>query len=415
MEDLLKVLIAAPMPPDVHGSGAIPKVLYAQLSGLTGCGHEITVVTVAGPDPAEWSAVEELRQAGVEIHAVRRVEPAGRARWERRWRFATAWLSGKYPWRTVWFWEPGIQTALDKLLSEKHFDLIIVEDNAMGIYKFNTARPLIFTEHEVRRPRAFNWRGLLKRPGLKLLLSEVDWHRWPRYQRRVWRRFKLIQVFTPYDAAGVKKIAPELAGRVRINPFSIELPARPDAALQEAGTLLFTGNFTHPPNIDGAIWLGQEIMPLLRRRYPGVRLVIAGSHPPQEVQNLESEDITVTGYVEKIEPYFARAAMVLAPLRIGGGQRMKVLEGLALGKAVVTTPRGAEGLALTTEQTPPLLIAATAEEFVEVTVRMLEDSQARQALGDQARAFVEQNFSPAAYARRLEEIYAQLVQVEGTL
>ena len=400
------------MPPHAHGSGAIPKVLYAQLSGLTGGGHEVTVVTVAGPDPAEWSAVEELRQAGVEIHAVRRVEPTGWARWKRRWRFASAWLSGKYPWRTVWFWEPAVQTALNKLLSVKPFDLIIVEDNAMGIYKFNTARPVIFTEHEVRRPRPFNWQGVLKKPGLKFLLSELDWHRWPRYERRVWRRFKLIQVFTSYDAAGVKKVAPELADRVRINPFSIDLPARADAALQEAGTLLFTGNFTHPPNIDGALWLGHEIMPLLRQRYPGVKLVIAGNHPPQEVRSLECEDITVTGYVEKIEPYFARAALVLAPLRIGGGQRMKVLEGMALGKAVVTTPRGAEGLALAGEQIPPLLIAATAEEFAEVTVRMLEDPHARQELGNQARTFVEKNFSPAAYARRLEDIYTQLVQVE---
>ncbi len=402
--------MVAPMPPQEQGAGAIPRVLFAELTGLTASGHQVTVVTVAGPDPAEWSAVEDLRKTGLEVAAVRR-EELGRwswARWRRRWRFASAWLSGKYPWRTVWFWEPSLQVVLDKLLSERSFDLVIVEDNAMGIYKYNTTQPVLFSEHEVRRPRAVNWRGLIKAPGFKLLLSELDWHRWPRYQRNVWRRFKLIQVFTPYDAAGIKKIDPALAGRVRVNPFSIELPAEADPALEEAGTILFSGNFSHPPNTDGAVWLVKEIMPLLRQGWPGVRLMIVGSHPPDQVRALAGEDIIVTGYVPEIEPFLARAAVIVAPLRIGGGQRMKVLQGMAIGKAVVTTPRGAEGL-LVTDQSPPLVIAESGEEFARVTAALLQDSQARRVLGKEARDFVMAHFSPAAYARRLETIYGQLV------
>jgi glycosyltransferase involved in cell wall biosynthesis len=399
------------MPPQAQGPGAIPRVLFAQISGLTAAGHQVSVVTVAGPDPAEWSAVEQLQETGLEVQAVRRVEPSGWARWKRRWRFASAWLSGRYPWRTVWFWEPGLQQRLDRLLSERAFDLVIVEDNAMGIYKYKTTRPVIFTEHEVRRPRAINWRGLIKTPGLQRLLSEIDWHRWPRYQRNVWRCFKLIQVFTPYDAAGINKIAPELAGRVRVNPFSIDLPAQADPVLEETGTLLFTGNFTHPPNVDAALWLANEIMPLLRQGWPGVRLTLAGSYPPEQVRSLECEDIIVTGYVEQMEPLVERASVIVAPLRIGGGQRMKVLEGMAMGKAVVTTPRGAEGLLVAAEE-PPLLIATTGEEFARVTVELLQDRSARLALGQQARAFVVEYFSPAAYARRLEIIYGDLLQLE---
>ncbi len=399
------------MPPQVQGAGAIPRVLHAQLTGLTGRGHQVTLVTVAGPDPAEWSAVTELRESGLEVHAVRRVEPRGWARWQRRWRFARAWLSGKYPWRTVWFWEPQLQQFLDELLSTGSFDLTIVEDNAMGIYRYRTGQPLIFTEHEVRRPRAINWSGLIKAPKLKLALSEVDWHRWPRYQRNVWRRFNLIQVFTPYDAAGIKKIAPDLAGRVRINPFSIALPVEADPALEETGTLIFTGNFTHPPNVDAALWLSHEIMPLVRQGWPGIRLILAGSFPPEALQTLACADIIVTGYVPEMEPLLERATVIVAPLRIGGGQRMKVLQGMALGKAVVTTPRGAEGLSLTAEQ-PPLVIADSAEEFARATLELLADRPARQELGKRARAFVVEHFSPAAYARRLEEIYAELSPIK---
>jgi glycosyltransferase involved in cell wall biosynthesis len=218
-------------------------------------------------------------------------------------------------------------------------------------------------------------------------------------------------VFTPYDAAGIKKIAPELAERVRVNPFSIDLPAQADPALEETGSLLFTGNFTHPPNVDAARWLASEIMPLLRQRWTGVRLTLAGSYPPEQVRRLECEDIIVTGYVQQMEPLVERASVIVAPLRIGGGQRMKVLEGMAMGKAVVTTPRGAEGLLVAAEE-PPLLIATTGEEFARVTVELLQDRSARRALGQQARAFVVEHFSPAAYARRLEIIYGDLLRLE---
>ena len=131
-----------------------------------------------------------------------------------------------------------------------------------------------------------------------------------------------------------------MAKRVRVNPFGIEIPAPLDTAVQEQNTLLFVGNFTHAPNVDAAVWLGKEIMPLLREQCPGIRLWLIGIYPPPEVKALACNDIEVTGPVPEIEPYFARAALVVAPVRIGGGMRMKVLQAMALGKAIVTTSRG---------------------------------------------------------------------------
>ena len=403
----MRILLATCMPPRPQAPGAIPVLLNALLASLTPQ-HEVTLVTVLGPDPEEHSAVENLRERGFEVHATQLMQPSQAQRWGRRWRLASTWLRGAHPWRTLWFSEPAIQDTLDTLTSERCFDLIQVEDNAMGVYQYPTQSPTLFTEYEVRRPRPVNWQGWKGESVVKWALREADWQRWGRYQCDVWRRFDRIQVFTPRDALSIKAIAPDLYERVRVNPFGIELPAQANPNREESETLLFVGNYTHAPNVDAALWLGQEIMPRLRERCPGVRLNLAGIYPPPAVQALASDDIALLGPVPDVEPYLEQATLVVAPLRIGGGMRMKVLHAMAMGKAVVTTSRGAEGLA-TEAQEPPLVIAEDTQGFVDAIVRLLAAPQARHTLGWHARAFVEAHYGPAAYARRIEAIYAELM------
>jgi glycosyltransferase involved in cell wall biosynthesis len=402
----MKILLVSPMPPQPQAPGAIPLVLYAELVGLM-FHHDITLVTVAGPDQSEWAALDHLQTMGVEVQAIRRSEPRGLAHWRRRWRWASTWLKGKIPWRTIWFWEPEVQSILKHLLAERSFDLVIVEDNAMGIYQYETSTPMIFTEHEVRRPRPINWHAGMSSNWLRWAFGEADWRRWRTYQPSVWRRFDRIQVFTPRDAEAVIALAPALAERVCVNPFGIQLPEPLDVDLEEPCHVLFVGNFTHPPNVDAAIWLGNSIMPALRQFCPGVRLTLVGIYPPRSVQALACDDILVTGAVPEIEPYFAQASVVIAPLRIGGGMRMKVLQAMALGKAVVTTSRGADGL-LMGGQPPPIIIAEDEKAIAQATASLLASREMRRSLGHRAHAFVTENFSAQAYALRIEASYLEL-------
>ena len=402
----MRILLVTPMPPQPQAPGAIPLVLNAELVGLLPR-HNITLVTIAGLEPGEQEAVNRLIAAGLEVHVVRRTQLQGFHIWQRRWRLASTWLGGKYPWRTVWFWDPDVQRILDRLLEEQSFELVIVEDNAMGIYTYRTTTPLLFTEHEVRRARLIDTAGLRHRDFLHWFLKESDWSRWPRYQRSVWRKFDRIQAFTQRDAEAIGVMAPEVAKRVRVNPFGVEMPASFDSEAQEQNTILFVGNFTHAPNVDSALWLGQDIMPLLREYRPGVHLQLIGIYPPPEVKALASHDIEVTGPVPQIEPYFARAALVVAPIRIGGGMRMKVLQAMAFGKAVVTTTRGADGLAVDGLQ-PPLVTADDSTGYTQAVARLLADENARRELGRQARAYVTVYFSSQAYANRIEAIYAEM-------
>ena len=409
----MRILVVTAIPPQTQPTNAVGLVSHTLLTGLL-AHHQLTLVTLVGPDAEEVAALEQLRAAGVDVQAVPSSIRPGRQSWRRRWQLVSGMLGGRHPFRTVWFYDPAVQARLDRLLADNTFDVVQLEDNAVGLYRYATRCPLVLTEYEVRRPRPIDWNGLRLSNWRRWLWDEVDWQRWPGYQRAVWSRAQRLQVFTPRDAVAVQAQTPALAGRLRINPFGLPLPPLPDPAREEPLTLVFTGGFTHRPNVDGALWVGRELMPALRERCPGVRLMLVGSYPTHDVQALAGADIEVTGRVPAVEPYLERAAVILAPVRIGGGMRMKVLQGMALGKAVVTTPLGAEGLGQMNVP-PPLALAEDAAELVAATAGLLADPAARRRLGAQARAFVAEHFSADAFARRTEAVYAELVQPEAQL
>jgi glycosyltransferase involved in cell wall biosynthesis len=398
----MKILMVTSLLPYPGAVGGGSLVMYGQLVGLA-ARHEVTLATLAGGDPAEKKAIDDLQASGIDVFYFWRSWPRSII-WRRRFRDGIGWLRGGRPLRTLQFAESGMQRILDQLLNKRRFDLLQVEDNAMGNYRYREQIPSVLTEHEVRSPQRPDRDNRSKTNWVQWVLSEAEQRRWREYQRKVWRRFSRIQVFTPSDATVVRTMAPELSDRVRVNPFGIDIPAVADHSREESGTVLFVGGFGHPPNVDAALWLGGEIMPLLRSQLPGIRLTIVGNSPPGAVRALARDDIIVTGRVPAVEPYLEQAAVVLAPLRTGGGMRVKVLQAMALGKAVVTTPLGAEGLADTRERLP-LAIGETAGEIAVATTALLASPEYRRALGSRARAFVEEHHSWSAYGQRLEAIY----------
>ena len=445
----MKILAVTPMLPHPHAVNAGPVVMYHHLAAVA-ARHEVTLATFAGPDTSEWDALDHLQELNIDVRVVWRQVPSRMMRrlkllaafvplpdpseWtpsarirepipnvcllrsspisrgNRRLQQAGYWMRGRYPLRTLQFWEPQMQVVLEELLSERPFDLIHVEDNAMGSYRYDTRLPRVLTEHDVRHDGG-EQPALQETSWMHRLLREGEARRWRRYQPAVWRDFDRIQVFTPQDAKVVRSLAPELAERVRVNPFGIDVPKQVDPGREESGMVVFVGGFSHLPNVDAALWLGKEIMPLLRMRHPGVRMTIVGSYPPNEVLALCSDDIFVTGRVPTVEGYLERAAVVLAPIRLGGGMRLKVLQAMALGKAVVTTPLGAQGLAVETDE-PPLVLGTDAGELANATADLLASRTERRELGGRARAFVARHHSWSAYGERLNAMYSGLMNDE---
>lgn len=404
----MKILVVAPMPPDRDGAGAIPILLHAQLSGLRERNEltVVTVVTAVGDEAGEGEAVEKLTAEGFRVQAADRRRPGTAAgRWRRRLRLARTWLCGT-PWRAAWFAEPGIQRILDRLAATERFDVAVVEDSAMAGFRLPAGAASVLTEHEVLRPRKANWRPGRPSRWPRWAWSELDWRRRYRFQHEAWGRFDRVLAFTRRDAEAIAELRPELADRVAVGPFGLTLPAAADTAAEDADSVLFSGNFTHQPNRDAAQWLAGEIMPALRRLRPQARLRLVGNSPPSGALALAGPGIEVVADPLAIEPYLESAAVVLAPVRTGGGMRMKVLQALAAGKAVVTTPRGAEGFDCFGEE-PPLVLAETAEQLATATAELLGDERARRDLGRRARDFAERHYSPAAWAERLESVYRE--------
>lgn len=405
----MRVLFVTPSPPSPAAHTAVPIVAWAQLEAMRQR-HEITLLTTAGPDYTEWNAVEQLRDSGLDVRAQRRTDGGARDRIARWIRNAGRWLTTDRPMYTLWYYEPELQRTIDTLLARERFDIIHVNDTAMACYNFATDAPKLLVENEVRTPRPVNLSGLLRGHLYRGVMDEADWHRWPAYQRRTWRNFDCVEVFTTRDARIARQIAPDIAARVNVNPFGMQVPEAADPAREEDGSVVFIGNFTHAPNVDAAHWLAREVMPLLRARYAGARLHICGSDPRGALRGIACDDIEMHGWVKSLEAVIETAAVVVAPVRIGGGQRMKVLQAMAMGKAVVTTPRGADGLLDGDAAEPPVACGTAAVEIADLTAQLLRDRERRHALGARARALVMEQHDVRAYGKRIDATYASLVE-----
>lgn len=380
--------MAAPLLPHPAATAGGALVIFGEVEALARR-HQVTLVSFAGASPADRDGVDTLARMGVAVHSIWREEDRGPAVLRRRAHLAARWLVGRDPLRALKFRDPRVQTALDRASHGDRFDLVHVEDSAMGQYRYPPGIPSVLTEQDVRAAdddrsfEAARWRG---------------------YQREVWRRFDRVQVYTERDAASIHCLAPDLDGRVRVNPFGVDLGAPPQPAAEREGELMFLGGFRHPPNVDAACWLAREILPLVRARQDGVHLSIVGADPPAVVRALGSDRVTVTGFVPDVDPFLERAAVVVAPLRTGSGMRVKLLQALARGKAVVTTPLGTEGLA----PNAPLLTGRSAPELAEAIVTLLADPESRRSLGRRARAFVAEHHAWTGFAARLAAIYREL-------
>ena len=318
---------------------------------------------------------------------------------------AARWARGGWPWRTVWFADPGIQRAIDRAAAEDDFDVIAVEDSSMSVFRYPAGIPTVYTHHEVLRAH-----GSRPRPGPPSrwpawIFGEIDWRRWARFQRDAWGSFDRVQVFSDGDAAAIAEMAPESAARVRVNPFGCVLPDPADPDAEIPGTILFVGNFAHPPNRDAAVWLAREIMPAVRSNCAAATLRIVGSSPPAEIIALAGDGVEIVADAPSVEPHLEAAAVVMAPVRTGGGMRMKVLQAMAAGRPVVTTRLGTEGY--TTYEEPPLVVAESGAEIATATAALLEDDDRRRELGRRSREFVERHHSPEAWARRLTTVYEE--------
>jgi polysaccharide biosynthesis protein PslH len=165
------------------------------------------------------------------------------------------------------------------------------------------------------------------------------------------------------------------------------------------------------PNVDAAEHYIRDILPLVRQQVPDAVFTAVGQLVPRSLAALAGPGINITGWVPDVRPYLAAAAVAVVPVRIGGGTRLKVLEALAMGKAVVSTRLGCEGIDVTDGQ--HLLVADDPEDFARRVVSLMRDPGRARALGDEGRRLIERQYDWKSVARALEAFHQRVLQEGG--
>lgn len=176
-------------------------------------------------------------------------------------------------------------------------------------------------------------------------------------------------------------------------------------------SLLFVGNMVYRPNIDAMLYFCANIFPLIKRQVPKVELWIVGLNPPEEIRQLNSDRIHVTGQVSDLEPYYQSSQVCIVPLRAGGGTRLKILEAMAFGRPVVSTSLGCEGLEVC--DGVHLFVADSAELFARRTVELLINPVLRDSFSSRARALVRERYDWDVIAQTLLQVYDELALHEA--
>jgi len=211
---------------------------------------------------------------------------------------------------------------------------------------------------------------------------------------------------TVVSSAELEQLRPLLPGScIRLMPFAraIRGTSVPFAARRD---IVFVGGFKHPPNIDAVQYLVGEIMPLVRRRLPGVRLQVVGSLPPPEIVALACDDVLITGYVQQLDELLDTMRISLAPLRYGAGIKGKIGGALAAGLPTVATPLAAEGMSLVDGR--EILLADTPADFAEAVARLYQDETLWNAISTAGLDCAQRLWGAEAAWETLRDILADL-------
>ena len=218
-------------------------------------------------------------------------------------------------------------------------------------------------------------------------------------ETEIFQRVDVITTPSAEEAVIIRELVPGSDVRV-IPPYFFEAAGSHDSQLPKVSArdkIIFVGGYRHVPNVDAAVFLIKEVMPIVWKSVPRAQVLLVGSHPPQEVLALAGPNIEVAGFVEDLAPCYAQARMSVSALRWGAGVKGKIVGSLEAGVPVVTTTVGNEGIDLVNGES--VLLGDTAEELATAIVRLYRDPELAELLSRQGRRVIQERFSVAS-ARR---------------
>ena len=307
------------------------------------------------------------------------------------------------PYAVAQYRSRAYRRAVRSALARQSFDRIVCDFlvPAVNLPERLPCPAALFThnvEAEIWRRHADTEKNALRKR-----LYKTQWRRMLRFEGKTVARFDRVLAVSDVDRDTLQRLyGDRLKAPVSVVPTGVDSDYfAPATSETRSKRLVFTGSMDWLPNADAAQFFCREILPIVREAEPEVTFTIVGRSPTPAVRRLaEDRGVEVTGRVEDVRPYLARASVYVVPLRIGGGTRLKIFEAMAAGRAVVSTSIGAEGLPV--EHGRHLLLADQPGEFARSVIALLRDPDTRASLAREARALVTERYDWSAAALHLE-------------
>jgi glycosyltransferase involved in cell wall biosynthesis len=316
-------------------------------------------------------------------------------------------LASPLPYFMKKYESKGMRREIERLLKEQTFDVMVCDFLQPSVnVPANLDVATVLFQHNVE---AMIWKRhyeLQKNPLKRAFLYD-QWRKTWRYERSACQKFDLVVAVSAADEQQMReeydlRRTAAVATGVDIDYFS------PSGAITpEKHNIVFTGSMDWLPNEDAMQYFIREVMPLVRKEIPEVTLTVVGRNPYASLVELSKSDksIVVTGRVDDVRPYIEKAAVYVVPIRIGGGTRLKIYEAMSMGKPVVSTTVGAEGLPVTNNE--ELVLADSASDFATALIRVFHDRDWAAALGGRAAKLVREKFGWRGVAESFAALCAE--------
>jgi polysaccharide biosynthesis protein PslH len=307
---------------------------------------------------------------------------------------------------------PALQQALDRVLRAGRFDIVNLEHSFLGDYNLRQAPPterlpaLVVDSHNIEYDLARQYAragGLVRR-----LYGAADWRKLRREELATYRDADGVYLCSVADQQRLLDQVPGARTCVIPNAADVDyFQPRTTDPPPDGRTVVFFGHLSYLPNIDGLTYFVQEIWPRIVQKHPKARLKVIGAQAPRAVQALVRPGVELTGFVSDLRPHLAQATAVVVPLRLGGGTRLKIVEAMAMGKAIVSSTLGAEGIEAVAGR--DLFIEDRPAAFADAVSRLLAEPALAARMGRSARQLAAHRYAWGGAARALESFYREIL------
>jgi glycosyltransferase involved in cell wall biosynthesis len=392
---ILQLCPRIPYPP--HDGGAI--AMYDVLSNLAEEGHEVTLLAINTPKHyQDASAVaDKARVFAIPVNT------------DLSKRKAFANLFSSVPYNIERFIAPEVEEKLTELLQKETFDIIQIEGLFMAYYvdviRRLTKTPVVMRSHNVEyliwERLAANEKNPLKKVYLKYLANGIK-----NFEKAILNKFDAIAAITEQDKIRMQEMGCTVP--IEFIPAGVELSRfKPNPEIQpKPQTLFILSSLNWLPNLEGIDWFLENVWKTVVKTLPKLELHIAGKSPPENLLKLDLPNVFVHGFIPDASDFMQQYDLMLVPLLSGGGMRVKIIEGMALGKCILSTSVGAEGIACRSGK--DILIADEAEKWIWYITDYYKGMQPCESIGRNARETALQTYDNKLVIEKFVQLYRAL-------